>query len=246
MAAEENGSVKLQFETSASTDQLDLALAAAQGAFDAAPKDRENPHFRSKYADLASVWGACRSALHKNKVSVTQWVLELNGAARVKILTRLAHQGQWMQATASIPVSADKSGNITAQAVGSAITYLRRYSLAAALGVVADDDDDGNHASAPALVPMAPVLRRVPVESQTPVPVEQFPDSQKPISRTALKFGQHKDTPFFQKPISFWVSYLATCQMKAKAAGPEVPAELTETIAILQGMLAENGAGVAK
>jgi hypothetical protein len=128
------------FETSTETDKLDAALAAAQGDIEPAMKDKVNPAFRSKYADLASVWTACRQALAKHKIAVTQWPVHSDDG-RLHLVTRLAHGGQWMRAEFSIPV-----GKHDAHGYGSAMTYAKRYSLAAAIGVVADEDDDGNAA----------------------------------------------------------------------------------------------------
>lgn len=130
------------FETSPGTAALDAQLAKAQGAFKAAIKDKVNPHFRSKYADLASVWEACREALSANGVSVTQWPIHSDDG-RMHLITRLAAGGEWMKAHFSIPVSKQD-----AHGYGSAITYLKRFALAAALGIASDDDDDGNAAVA--------------------------------------------------------------------------------------------------
>lgn len=128
-------------ETSPTTGSLDEALAKAQGEIDIASKDSVNPAFKSKYANLTSVWEACRPALAKNSIALTQWPLA-SADNRLHIITRIAHKGEWMQARFSIPV--DKAN---AHGVGSAITYAKRFTLSAVLGIVADDDDDGNAAS---------------------------------------------------------------------------------------------------
>lgn len=128
-------------ETSTEVGELAKALAAAQAQVKTADKDRTNPHFGSKYADLASVWDACRGALTANGLSVVQ--LPVSDGNRVGVVTTLLHaSGQWMRGT--VFTTPEKA---TAQGLGSAITYLRRYSLAAAAGVAPDDDDDGNAAS---------------------------------------------------------------------------------------------------
>lgn len=128
-------------ETSESTAKLDEALAKAQGEIEAAAKDKVNPAFRSKYADLTSVWAAIRPALSKHGISVTQWPIHSDDN-RLHIVTRLAHGGEWIRAHFSIPVvKQDPHG------YGSATTYAKRFSLAACVGVVADEDDDGNAAS---------------------------------------------------------------------------------------------------
>lgn len=127
--------------TSVTTAALDAALAKAQGEILSALKDKTNPAFRSKYADLAAVWEACRPALSKHGVAVTQWPIHSDDA-RLHLVTRLAHAGEWLCAEMSVPVAkADAHGT------GSAITYAKRFALAAAVGVVADEDDDGNAAS---------------------------------------------------------------------------------------------------
>lgn len=128
-------------ETSETTAALDEALAKAQGEIEAAAKDKVNPAFRSKYADLTSVWDAIRPALSKHGIAVTQWPVHSTDN-RVHIVTRLAHKGEWIRAAFSVPV-----GKPDAHGYGSAVTYAKRYTLAAAVGVVADDDDDGNAAS---------------------------------------------------------------------------------------------------
>ncbi len=128
-------------ETSETTAKLDAALAKAQGEIEAASKDKINPAFRSKYADLSSVWAAIRPALSKHGIAITQWPIHSEDN-RLHIVTRLAHDGEWIRAHFSIPVQKqDPHG------YGSATTYAKRFSLAAAVGVVADDDDDGNAAS---------------------------------------------------------------------------------------------------
>ena len=121
--------------------ELAAALAKAQAVMQGATKDATNPHFKSKYADLASIWDACRKPLSDNGLAVVQSPVDAE-AGSVGLTTTLLHSsGQWISATVSAPLQQN-----TAQAVGSAITYLRRYALAAMVGV-APDDDDGNAAS---------------------------------------------------------------------------------------------------
>lgn len=124
-------------ETSENINEIATALAKAQGQIEAALKDKTNPHLRSKYADLASVWDACRHQLSSNGIAIVQ--APETTEKGVSIETLLCHSsGQWVKSSCFIPV--DK---YTAQGFGSAITYARRYSLAAFVGV-APDDDDGN------------------------------------------------------------------------------------------------------
>jgi hypothetical protein len=125
---------------SESIAKLAEALSKAQGSIKGAAKDTENPFFKSRYADLASVWDACREALTANGLSVIQTTDD--GVEGVTVITTLAHSsGEWMRGRLTMkPVKNDPQG------IGSTITYARRYALAAMVGV-APEDDDGNSAS---------------------------------------------------------------------------------------------------
>lgn len=126
---------------SESIKELATALAKAQGELKHAVKDSLNPHFKSKYADLASVWEACREALSKNGLSIVQCGGEF-GNNIMPLTTMLMHSsGEWIKHTMSTPVTKPD-----VQGVGSCQTYMRRYALAAFVGVY-QDDDDGNSAS---------------------------------------------------------------------------------------------------
>lgn len=128
--------------TSESINDLAAALAKAQAVMAGASKDKTNPAFKSKYADLASVWDACREALTANGIAVVQ-MTRPSEAQEVIVETRLCHSsGQWIEGALAIPVTKND-----AQGFGSCLTYARRYALAAAVGV-APDDDDGNAAAA--------------------------------------------------------------------------------------------------
>lgn len=146
---------------SESIKELLTALAKAQGKISAAKKDSTNPHFKSKYADLAACWEAIKEPLSSNGLSLTQWVTTAEKG--VSVVTVLGHSsGEFMSSEATFPVK--DIGN--PQSMGSSITYARRYCLSAAIGLVADDDDDdddGNAASQkPAYVPpAAPPVPRI-------------------------------------------------------------------------------------
>jgi hypothetical protein len=123
-----------------STPELFAALAKMQGEVENATKGSLNPHFKSKYADLAEVLNTVRPVLAANGLSVIQSPSFDGGICHVT--TTIAHSsGGYVsqeQCHASPP---NKTGRI-----GSATTYLRRYSLAAVCGV-AQEDDDGNSAA---------------------------------------------------------------------------------------------------
>ncbi|GGO28552.1 ERF family protein [Deinococcus humi] len=142
-------------QKSESIGELAKALSRAQAAVQPALKTSENPHLGSRYADLASVWAACRHALSSNGLSIVQLPVS-DGPGYVALETIILHEsGEYIANTARTPAK-DPKGQETAQSVGSAITYLRRYALSAALGIVADTDDDGHTASHG---PPSPVLR---------------------------------------------------------------------------------------
>lgn len=120
---------------------LAAALSKAQSAITGALKDSANPFFKSKYADLASCWDACRSQLAANNLAVIQ-TTEVTEAGTV-LVTTLAHSsGEWMRGY--LPVLTKDAGP---QGQGSGLTYARRYALAAMVGL-AQIDDDGEAAQA--------------------------------------------------------------------------------------------------
>lgn len=122
-------------EHSQSITALATALAKAQGSMGGALKDSENPFFKSKYADLESVWSACRKPLADNGLSVIQGVSADDSG--VMVTTLLAHEsGEWIRSTLRM-VPKDSSP----QVVGSCTSYARRYGLASMVGVYQSDDD---------------------------------------------------------------------------------------------------------
>ncbi|MBF0503395.1 MAG: ERF family protein [Candidatus Riflebacteria bacterium] len=128
-------------ETSKEIGKISEALAKAQGMIKPASFDASNPHYRSKYASLASIMEAGRAALSANNVAIVQGTsVEEN---RVVVTTMLIHSsGEWIRDSLAIKLIRED-----AQTVGSTITYARRYSLASMAGIVSDsDDDDGEKA----------------------------------------------------------------------------------------------------
>ncbi len=126
---------------SAEIGQIVAALVEALPALDSASKSAENPHFRSKYADLTSIMEVAKPALAKVGIAIMQ-PPSVFDQVNVLVSTMLLHKsGQWMACELAL-ASRDSSP----QAVGSAITYARRYGLSGLLGITAEDDD-GNAAS---------------------------------------------------------------------------------------------------
>lgn len=145
---EENKEFRVEgpvFRSSPEMGELFASLAIAQKYIVGAVKDASNPFFKSKYADLASVWDACHGPLNEAGISIIQ--LPASDPIRpdvVTVTTMLGHKsGQWISCSLSLkPAKAD------AQGMGSVISYARRYTLAAITGVCYIEDDDGNAASA--------------------------------------------------------------------------------------------------
>lgn len=122
--------------------ELATALAKAQGAMDSATKGNINPHFKSRYADLAAVRDAMREPFAANGLSVVQGLRTVQGGIEVE--TVLFHaSGQSIRETLMVPVA-----RMDAQSLGSGATYGRRYALMSMIGL-ASEDDDGNAVSAP-------------------------------------------------------------------------------------------------
>ena len=117
-------------------NDLAKALNKAQTEELFALKDSTNPFFKSKYADLSSVWDVARKPLTDNGLAVVQTMGQSEDGNPVIITTLMHISGQWIRGHLTVnPVKDDP------QALGSAITYGRRYSLSAILGICPDDDD---------------------------------------------------------------------------------------------------------
>jgi ERF superfamily len=120
---------------SESLNELGKALALTQMEMEAAGKDSSNPHFKSKFASLESIVACSRPYLSKNGLCVIQRVLSEEGGSF--LCTMILHtSGQWIESKAELkPVKSDP------QAMGSAITYMRRYCYSSMVGIISEDDD---------------------------------------------------------------------------------------------------------
>lgn len=172
------------FETqSPELDKIAAALTIAQAKLSPAIKGSTNPHFRSKYADLQAVWEVARPVLAENKLSIVQTFNESNGET-VTIVTTLLHiSGQYLRSALTLkPTKPDPQG------IGSAITYGRRYSLSAMLGIVADEDDDGNAAS------------QKPEGNQSSQPRQATPPTVKNWKDVIIHFGKNENKMLGELP----------------------------------------------
>lgn len=132
----------LRVSQSLEIKELVSALAKAQRVMKPAVYNRVNPHFKSRYADFASCMEACRVPLADNGLAIIQSCETID--SKISLITMLAHvSGQWMKS--EFPIIPSK---MDSQAIGSAMTYAKRYSLCGMIGIVADEegDDDGEAA----------------------------------------------------------------------------------------------------
>jgi len=131
--------------------EITAALVKLQSELRPARYDSENPHFKAKYASLTSIIEASRDLLAKNGLAITQTIHtgakvdydsgEVVGAHY--LTTTLLHvSGESIESVMRIEPTQN-----TPQSFGSALTYARRYSWSAIIGMSADEDDDGNAAS---------------------------------------------------------------------------------------------------
>lgn len=134
--------------TSERINDLAAALAVAQGQMRNALKLNTNPYFKSSYADLGTVIDTIREPLSKNGLSYIQ-PISRTSQGDLEVTTRLMHSsGQWIEESIYFSLDAeigrytDKKPAIV-QIAGSLITYARRYSLSAIVGIASEDDDDG-------------------------------------------------------------------------------------------------------
>lgn len=129
---------------SESIAKIASAIVKAQGELNTVAKDATNPHYRSRYATLHGIVESTRETLRKHGLAVVQTFGQTDGTY-IDLTTTLLHEsGEWMSGILTVrPAKPDPQG------LGSAATYARRYALSAILGIVTDDDDDGNIASVP-------------------------------------------------------------------------------------------------
>jgi len=118
-------------------NELAKALVGAQAEFSAVPKGSNNPFFKSKYAALPDVVQHAGPVLSKHGLAISQFI------GNDELITYLIHEsGQYIAHTMTLHLPKQDP-----QGQGSAVTYARRYAYMSALGLVADDDDDGNRGS---------------------------------------------------------------------------------------------------
>lgn len=157
-------------------NEIAAALCKVQFEIEDAKKDAINPHFKSRYSTLASIYEACRKLLSKNGIAVIQSP-STTEKGEVRITTLLAHtSGQFFKSEFDL-----RPKDNLPQSMGSAVSYGRRYSLMSMVGI-ASDDDDGNDATRP--TEPRPEPRHEARITPKPAPVSEPP---KHISMEQLK-----------------------------------------------------------
>ena len=177
---------------SAETSKLAAALSAFLGDVKDPALDGVNPHFKSKYATLPGVLQAVRPLLAKHKLAVCQTPELQEGKLVLK--TRLLHaEGETIESVMPLPESANM------QALGSALTYARRYALTCVLGCAGDEDDDGHEASKPG-TKTAPASKPTPSAPKAQPPAKSAPD--------AVAFANGIDDSVDDIDLSDWESFV--------------------------------------
>lgn len=136
----------METKRSESIMNLAAALAIAQGQITTAPKENvaNTGTFSYKYSTLDDIWSVCRKPLAENGLSVIQ--IPANDETGFYLETILIHSsGEWISGLMSLPIIAGRMSEL--QAMGSAITYARRYMLGAMVGVTTGEDDDDGQAA---------------------------------------------------------------------------------------------------
>lgn len=127
-------------EKSQTITNLAKALIDFNSRVSKVSKDAKNPFFKSNYASLSNIQDAISKPLAESGLVYSQMPTGVNGLCTILIH---AESGEYMMDSYTMPVSKPNDP----QAVGSAITYAKRYALAGILGLNIDDDDDGNKAA---------------------------------------------------------------------------------------------------
>ena len=134
---------RMQEYNSAEISEIAKALINVQRQLQPATKDANTPFTKSRYATLNSVPDSCRQALLSNGIRLRQYPVPAE-PGYLGLVTKLTHaeSGQWQSSLAVVPLpKADPQG------VGISMTYMRRYALSAMLGIVTEEDTDGEFAS---------------------------------------------------------------------------------------------------
>ena len=174
--------------TSESLAGIATALSKAQGEMPAAVRDAENTHLRNRYATLGSVISTASPILARHGLSFIQMPSEAESGF-MALTTRILHEsGEWIEDTMRVAVPVSKLSEV--QAAGSMLTFLRRYALSAALGIITHDDD-GNGGQQAAQATSKPAQRAQALGNQkTATVVEKAPVNADALAAWKVKLGK--------------------------------------------------------
>lgn len=185
---------------------LAKALASAQAELQPATKNSQNPFLKNRYADITAVYTAIRSVLPSHGLAVVQTMIPAEKGF-VAVRTTLLHEsGEWIAGEISMPCQSDKGG-IGPQQVGSAITYARRYSLSAIVGVVSEDDDDAEAAQKAHRQQVQQTRQQARAANPNPMTDSQLRALMAELSR---KYGDDRKA-YLQEMASFVGRQLTSC-----------------------------------
>lgn len=187
--------------SSPSIKNIALALLKAQKAMGGAVKDSKNPYFKSNYADYGSVLEASKNPLNENGILVLQPHMNRDGKNLVETLLVHAESGEWLLSETEVVCSKQNDP----QALGSAITYARRYGLQSLLSMpTADDDGEAAMYRAPKQETKAPAKTPAPVNAgPVIVPAAEAALTSPPAPPTTVTVAQVTETPPAAKKPSF-------------------------------------------
>lgn len=156
--------------------KLSAALVAFQAECESVAFDSVNPHFKSRFASLAAIHRTIKPLLAKYELGITQFPVAEEG--RAGCVTRIVHSsGESIEETLMLPLAKNDP-----QGAGAAITYARRYGLSGALGIVSEEDDDGEAAQGRAAAVAKP--NRQP-EPRAPKPASPMSN----VNKTKLAYA---------------------------------------------------------
>jgi len=213
-------------------NELAAALAQAQGKFKPVPKTGKNPHLRNEYATLDDIIGAIRGPLSEHGLSFVQ-LLSSNGDGVTNLKTILLHEsGQQLESSVTVAADPDHRGINDLQALGAAITYMKRYSLAAMLGIAADADTDGEGTEPVKRPERKPVAQKA---GESPVPTNgnsKPKSSTRPLDAETIRSVVRKKAQWFDSPDG--------PNTKRNAAFPAATEKQVKTVASLMSKALPN------
>ena len=224
-------------KTSESINELAAALCKAQAEMRTAPMSGTNPHLRNRYATLNDIIDTARRPLADNGLSYVQMPCnpEAIDIPFIGLTTRIMHSsGQWLETTVYFPMDGGANKAVSAvQAAGSVLTYMRRYALGAALGIVADEDADGNAPPAKTQAPPAaqPAANGKAAADSGPLPDDELTIEEAPAAH------------FIAAAAGLLETDTETLKARMKALGYErIPGKPAERVTAYRKLRADMGA----